>query len=53
MLPERSAIVAVLTLRAVETLNLSRTIAFQSILGSGTAAALRQLRVLIERHAWS
>jgi DNA-binding transcriptional LysR family regulator len=53
MLPERSAIVAGLVLRPVETLNLSRTIAFQSISGSGTAAALRQLRMLIERHAWS
>jgi DNA-binding transcriptional LysR family regulator len=53
MLPERSAIVTGLTLRPVETLNLSRTIAFQSISGSGTAVALRQLRVLIERYAWS
>lgn len=53
MLPERSAIVAGLTLRPVETLNLSRTIAFQSISGSGTAVALRQLRVLIERCVWS
>lgn len=53
MLPERSAIVDGLTLRPVETLNLSRTIAFQSISGSGTAAALRQVRVLIERFAWS
>jgi hypothetical protein len=53
MLPERSVIVDGLTLRPVETLNLSRTIAFQSISGSGTAAALRQLRVLIERFVWS
>ena len=53
MLPERSAIVTGLTLRPGETLNLSRTIAFQSISGSGTAVALRQLRVLIERYAWS
>jgi LysR family hydrogen peroxide-inducible transcriptional activator len=53
MLPERSAIVNGLTLRPVETLNLSRTIAFQSISGSGTAATLRQLRVLIERFVWS
>lgn len=53
MLPERSAIVTGLTLRPVETLNLSRMIAFQSISGSGTAVALRQLRVLIERYAWS
>ena len=53
MLPERSAIVDGLTLRPVETLNLSRTIAFQSISGSGTAAALRQFRMLIERYVWS
>jgi DNA-binding transcriptional LysR family regulator len=53
MLPERSAIVSGLTLRPVETLNLSRMIAFQSISGSGTAAALRQLRMLIERFVWS
>jgi LysR family hydrogen peroxide-inducible transcriptional activator len=51
MLPERSAIVDGLTLRPVDTLDLSRTIAFQS--GSGTAAALRQLRMLVERYAWS
>jgi LysR family transcriptional regulator, hydrogen peroxide-inducible genes activator len=53
MLPERSAIVEGLTLRPVDTLDLSRTVAFQSISGSGTAAALRQLRVLIERYVWS
>ncbi|KXF74783.1 LysR family transcriptional regulator [Paramesorhizobium deserti] len=53
MLPERSAIVGGLTLLPVDTLDLSRTVAFQSISGSGTAAALRQLRVLIERFAWS
>lgn len=53
MLPERSAIVEGLTLRPVDTLDLSRTVAFQAISGSGTAAALRQLRVLIERFAWS
>ena len=45
LLPERSAIVDGLTLRPVETLNLSRTIAFQSIFrignGSGPAAASR------------
>ncbi|GGE48304.1 LysR family transcriptional regulator [Agaricicola taiwanensis] len=52
MLPERSAIVEGLTLRPVDTLDLSRTVAFQSISGSGTAAALRQLRVLIERYVW-
>lgn len=53
MLPERSAIVGGLTLRPVDTLDLSRTVTFQSISGSGTPAALRQLRVLIERHVWS
>jgi len=53
MLPERSAIVDGLTLRPVDTLDLSRTIAFQSISGSGTAAALRQIRMLVERYAWS
>ena len=53
MLPERSAIVDGLTLRPVDTLELSRTVAFQSVSGSGTAAALRQLRVLVERYAWS
>ena len=53
MLPERPAIVDGLTLRPVDTLDLSRTVAFQSISGSGTAAALRQLRVLIERYEWS
>jgi LysR family hydrogen peroxide-inducible transcriptional activator len=53
MLPERSAIVDGLTLRPVDTLDLSRTVAFQSISGSGTAKALRQLRVLIERYEWS
>jgi len=52
MLPERSVIVAGLTLRPVETLDLSRTIAFQSISGSGTAAALRQLRALVEHYTW-
>lgn len=53
MLPERSAIVAGLALRPVDTLDLSRMVAFQSISGSGTAAALRQFRVLIERYVWS
>src|SRR5690606_12690677 len=52
MLPERSAIVGGLTLRPVETLDLSRTVAFQSISGSGTASAMRQLRVLIEQYVW-
>ncbi|MGH6859647.1 MAG: LysR family transcriptional regulator [Phyllobacterium sp.] len=53
ILPERSVIVEGLTLRPVDTLDLSRTVGFQSISGSGTAAALRQFRVLIERYAWS
>lgn len=53
MLPERSAIVGGLTLRPVETLELSRTVAFQAVSGSGTAAALRRLRVLVERYVWS
>jgi DNA-binding transcriptional LysR family regulator len=53
MLPERSVIVDGLVLRPVDTLDLSRTVAFQSVSGSGTAAALRQLRVLIERYVWS
>jgi DNA-binding transcriptional LysR family regulator len=53
MLPERSAIVTGLTLRPVDTLDLSRTVAFQSISGSGTASALRQLRALVECYAWS
>lgn len=53
MLPERSAIVDGITVRPVETLDLTRTVAFQSISGSGTASALRQLRVLIERYQWS
>lgn len=52
MLPERSAIVGGLTLRPVETLNLSRTVTFQSVSGSGTASALRQFRVLVERYEW-
>lgn len=53
MLPERSAIVHGLTLRPVETMSLSRMIAFQSISGSGTAAAVQQLRLLVERYDWS
>ncbi|HTN63641.1 MAG TPA: LysR family transcriptional regulator [Devosia sp.] len=52
MLPERSAIVEGLVLRPVDTLELSRMVAFQSISGSGTASALRQLRVLIEQYGW-
>jgi DNA-binding transcriptional LysR family regulator len=53
MLPERSAIVGGLTLRPVDTLELSRTVAFQSISGSGTASALQQFRMLVEHHAWT
>jgi DNA-binding transcriptional LysR family regulator len=53
MLPERSAIVGGLALRPVDTLNLSRLVAFQSVSGSGTAMALRQMRMLIERYAWA
>lgn len=53
MLPERSAIVSGLTLRPVETMSLSRMIAFQSISGSGTATAVQQLRLLVERYDWS
>lgn len=53
MLPERSAIVNGLTLRPVDTLDLSRTVAFQSVSGSGTASALKQLRGLVERYPWS
>lgn len=52
MLPERSAIVDGLALRPVDTLDLSRRVAFQSVSGSGTASALRQLRVLVERYPW-
>lgn len=52
MLPERSAIVDGLALRPVDTLDLSRTVAFQSVSGSETAAALRQFRVLVERYVW-
>lgn len=53
MLPERSAIVNGLALRPVDTLDLSRTVAFQSVSGSGTASALKQLRALVERYPWS
>ena len=53
MLPERSAIVDGLALRPVDTLDLSRTVAFQSISGSGTAPALRQLRGLVEQYPWT
>jgi DNA-binding transcriptional LysR family regulator len=53
MLPERSAIVDGLALRPVDTLDLSRTVAFQSISGSGTAPALRRLRGLVEQYPWT
>lgn len=53
MLPEHSAIVAGLVLRPVDMIDLSRKVAFQSISGSGTAAALQQRRVLIGRYVWS
>ena len=52
MLPEFSAIVGGLVLRPVQGIDLARTVSFQSILGSGTAMALRQLRLLIERYEW-
>ncbi len=53
MLPERSAIVDGLTLRPVDTLDLSRRVAFQSVSGSGTASALKTLRMLVERYPWT
>ena len=53
MLPERSAIFDGLALRPVDTLDLARTVAFQSISGSGTAPALRQLRGLVEQYPWT
>jgi hypothetical protein len=52
MLPEFSAIVGGLVLRPVQGIDLARTVPFQSISGSGTAMALRQLRLLIERYEW-
>ena len=52
MLPEFSAIVGGLVLRPVEAIDLARTVSFQSISGSATAMALRQLRLLIERYNW-
>ena len=52
MLPEFSAIVDGLALRPVQGIELARTVSFQSISGSGTAMALRQLRLLIERYEW-
>jgi len=53
MLPERSAIVDGLALRPVDTIDLSRAVAFQTISGSGTPSALRQLRMLVERYDWT
>lgn len=52
MLPEFSAIVSGLALRPVQGIELVRTVSFQSVSGSGTAMALRQLRLLIERYQW-
>jgi LysR family transcriptional regulator, hydrogen peroxide-inducible genes activator len=52
MLPEFSAIVSGLTLRPVCGIDLARTVSFQSISGSATAMALRQLRLLVERYQW-
>ncbi len=52
MLPEFSAIVGGLALRPVEGIGLARTVSFQSVSGSGTAMALRQLRLLVERYKW-
>ena len=53
MLPERSAIVEGLALRPVDTIDLARSVAFQTISGSGTPLALRQLRVLVEQFRWA
>ncbi|AKR55102.1 Aromatic hydrocarbon utilization transcriptional regulator CatR (LysR family) [Devosia sp. H5989] len=53
MLPERSAIVEGLALRPVDTIDLARSVAFQTISGSGTPLALRQLRVLVEQFSWA
>lgn len=53
MLPERSAIVQGLALRPVDTIDLARAVAFQTISGSGTPLALRQLRVLVEQFSWA
>jgi len=53
MLPEFSAIVSGLVLRPVEAIDLARKVSFQSISGSGTAMALRQLRLLVERFTWN
>ncbi|WP_019831860.1 LysR family transcriptional regulator [Sphingomonas sp. PR090111-T3T-6A] len=52
MLPEFSAIVGGLVLRPVEGIALTRTVSFQSIAGSATAMALRQVRLLVERYTW-
>ncbi|TXI82607.1 MAG: LysR family transcriptional regulator [Cupriavidus sp.] len=52
MLPEFSAIVGGLTLRPVLGIDLARTVSFQSISGSATSMALRQLRLLVERYQW-
>jgi DNA-binding transcriptional LysR family regulator len=52
MLPEFSVIVGGLALRPVRGIDLARTVSFQSISGSATAMALRQLRLLVERYQW-
>lgn len=52
MLPEFSAIVGGLALRPVRGIDLARDVSFQSISGSATAMALRQLRLLVERYQW-
>lgn len=52
MLPEFSAIVDGLAMRPVCGIDLVRTVSFQSISGSATAMALRQLRLLVERYQW-
>jgi DNA-binding transcriptional LysR family regulator len=52
MLPEFSAIVGGLALRPVRGIALARDVSFQSISGSATAMALRQLRLLVERYQW-
>lgn len=53
MLPSGSKIVSGLVLRPVEGIHLERTVAFQSVSGSGTAMALRQMRMLIEQFEWT
>jgi DNA-binding transcriptional LysR family regulator len=52
MLPEFSAIVEGIVLRPVRGIELVRSVSFQSVSGSATAMALRQLRMLVEQFAW-